>query len=106
MLIKCNVTEHLLAKQVLSFASGLMLISRWKKKKTKLFLPTGVLAGALALSKIAATGGSDCAACLVSPFQRKSEREELLRKAEPRAVHTTVFHNKVAGKKQLFNTWA
>lgn len=60
--------------------------------------------GPLPFQKIAATGGSDCAVCLVSPFQRKSEREELLRKAEPRAVHTTVFHNKVAGKKQLFNT--
>lgn len=57
------------------------------------------LTGALALSKIATTYGSDFFACLLPPFQRKWKKEKLLRKQEPRTVHTIVLHNTVAGKK-------
>lgn len=64
----------------------------------KLCLPVLTLTGALELSKIAATGGADFAACLFPPLQRKSVREKLLRKPEPRTVHTAVLHNTVAGK--------
>lgn len=67
-----------------------------KKKETKLFLPVLAQTGALSLSKIAATGDLT-AACLFPPFQRRSERKTI-RKPEPRAVHTTVLHNTVAGK--------
>lgn len=61
-------------------------------------MPVLILTGALALSKIAATGGADFAAFLFLPFQRKSVREKLLGKPETRTVHTTVLHNRVAGK--------
>lgn len=98
ILIKCNVTGHSLAKHALFFALELLLISRLKKKKIKMCLPVLILTGALALSKIAATGGADFAAFLFLPFQRKSVREKLLGKPETRTVHTTVLHNRVAGK--------
>lgn len=76
------------------------------KEKTKTVLTcTGSDRGSCP-SKIASTCGSDFVACLFPPFQRKCQREKLLRTPEPRTVHITVLHNGVAGKQLSFNTRA